>query len=210
MTLLAGVTVLLYHYSPGEDMVIGVPIAGRQHAELEDQIGFYLNTLALRIWFDAEAPFTALLNRVKKTALDAFEHQAYPFDKLVEDLGGKRDMSRHPLFDAAVDMQNYTRVKGDPLPQQDKLKVWPYSTGIKTSKFDLAFYVREGENTIYIDLEYNTDLFTAETIRRMVERFKKLLDSIVMDPDTIIPDFQLEDELEMPTIVPIQKRAVIE
>jgi tyrocidine synthetase-3 len=210
MTLLACVTVLLYHYSPGEDMVIGVPIAGRQHAELEDQIGFYLNTLALRISFDAEAPFTALLNRVKVVAVEAFEHQAYPFDKLVEDLGGKRDMSRHPLFDVAVDMQNYTRVKGDPAAQQDKLRVYPYNTGIKTSKFDLAFYVREGENTLYIDLEYNTDIFAAETIRRMVERFKKLLDGIAIDPVTIISDFQLEDELEMPTIVPIQKRAVIE
>ncbi|MGD2085184.1 MAG: amino acid adenylation domain-containing protein [Candidatus Aminicenantes bacterium] len=210
MTLLAGVTVLLYHYSPREDMVIGVPISGRQHAELENQIGFFLNTLALPISFDAEAPFTALLNRVKQAAVDAFEHQAYPFDKLVEDLGGKRDMSRHPLFDVAMDMQNYTRLKSFTVPQQDKLKVYPYDTGIKTSKFDLAFYVRERENTIYIDLEYNTDIFAAETIRRMVERFKKILDSIVMDSNIIITDFQLEDELEMPTIVPLQKRAVIE
>jgi non-ribosomal peptide synthetase component F len=147
---------------------------------------------------------------VKQAAVDAFEHQAYPFDKLVEDLGGKRDMSRHPLFDVAMDMQNYTRLKSFTVPQQDKLKVYPYDTGIKTSKFDLAFYVRERENTIYIDLEYNTDIFAAETIRRMVERFKKILDSIVMDSNIIITDFQLEDELEMPTIVPLQKRAVIE
>ena len=119
-------------------------------------------------------------------------------------------MSRHPLFDVAVDMQNYTRIKGDPRPLQGKLRSYPYSTGIKTSKFDLAFYVREGKKSISLDLEYNTDIFAAATIRRIVERFKKLLDSIVMNPDTIISDFQLEDELEMPTIVPIQKRAVVE
>jgi amino acid adenylation domain-containing protein len=210
MILLASVNVLLYHYTAREDIVIGIPIAGRQHAELEDQIGFYLNTLALRTTFDAEEPFSALVKKAKKVAADAFEHQDYPFDKLVEDLGGKRDISRHPLFDVVIDMQNYTQPKGDLIRFQGDLSIYPYMAGMKTSKFDLALYVQESKRSININFEYNTDIFLPETIRCMIERFKRLLEYIVKDPDTIISDFRLEDELEIPTIAPLQKRAAVE
>jgi amino acid adenylation domain-containing protein len=210
MILLASVNVLLYHYSGQQDIIIGIPIAGRQHAELEDQIGFYLNTLPLRTSFDAEAPFSTLVNKVKKVVTEAFEHQDYPFDKLVEDLGGKRDISRHPLFDVVIDMQNYTQPKGHPIHFQGDLDIYSYLTGMKSSKFDLALYVQESKRTIAINFEYNTDIFLPETIRCMIERFKRLLEGVVKDPDTIISDFHLEDELEIPGIAPLQKRAVVE
>jgi amino acid adenylation domain-containing protein len=201
MTLLASVNVLLYHYSGCEDIVIGIPIANRPHLELENQIGFYLNTLALRTSFDAKEPFTELLNKVKEVVLGAFEHQDYPFDKLVEDLGGKRDIRRHPLFEVVIDMQNYTHSL-EHRPFQGDLEIYPQATGLKSSKFDLALYVQEDKRTIPISFEYNTDIFQRETILCLIERFKILLESITAKPGTVVADFQLQGEVEMPRLEP--------
>jgi non-ribosomal peptide synthetase component F len=79
---------------------------------------------------------------------------------------------------------------------------------MRSSKFDLALYVRESKQTLSINFEYNTDLFLPETIRRMAERFKRLLEAVVRNPDTVISDFRMEDELDIPTIVPLQKRVL--
>src|SRR5690606_11850040 len=103
MGLLATVTTLLHHYSGQQDIIIGSPIAGRQHADLDDQIGFYLNTLALRLRLDEQSTFADLLQHAKQVTLDGYEHQAYPFDQLIEDLQLQRDMSRSPLFDVLID-----------------------------------------------------------------------------------------------------------
>ncbi len=106
MSLLAGVKALLFRYTGQTDMVLGTPIAGRNHIDLEQQVGFFVNTLVLRTRFDASDSFAALLGKIKEVTLKAYEHQIYPFDRLVDDLKLNRDMSRSPLFDVMVVLQN--------------------------------------------------------------------------------------------------------
>ena len=110
MGLLATVKTLLYRYTNQEDIIIGSPIAGREHADLEDQIGFYINTLALRTQFKGEDSYKELLEKVKQVTLGAYEHQVYPFDELVDELQLNRDMSRSALFDVMIVLQNLSLI----------------------------------------------------------------------------------------------------
>src|SRR5262249_23568879 len=106
MGLLAAVNVLLYMYTHQEDIVIGTSVAGREHHELADQLGFYVNTLALRARLQGGYSYNEVLKNVKQVALGAYEHQAYPFDELVDALHLKRDLSRNPLLDVQVILQH--------------------------------------------------------------------------------------------------------
>ncbi|MFC0781281.1 condensation domain-containing protein, partial [Flavobacterium sp. HJSW_4] len=99
MTLMAGVKVLLHKYSGQDDIILGTPIAGREHPDLENQIGLYLNTLAIRTHFKEQSSFLDLLRQEKETLLGAYQHQSYPFEELVSKLNLKRDISRSALFD---------------------------------------------------------------------------------------------------------------
>jgi NRPS condensation-like uncharacterized protein len=106
MVLLAAVKALLYRYTSQQDIIVGSPLAGRERQELEEQIGFYVNTLALRTRLSAEDSFRKLLDKVKATTLEAYQHQIYPFDRLVEEMHLSRDASRSPLFDVLAVLQN--------------------------------------------------------------------------------------------------------
>ncbi|MCP5054208.1 MAG: non-ribosomal peptide synthetase, partial [bacterium] len=210
MVLLAALDALLYHYTGQTDIVIGTPVAGREHADLENQVGFYLNTLALRIDFDKKDSFTRLLKRVEPVTLGAFEHKVYPFDKLVEDLVVERDPGRHPLFDVMVDMSNLTGSNpGSDLPEgTDDLKAVMTDTGYKSCKFDLTLYIAEGKSMLTTGFEYNTDLFNKERIEEMSKRFRSLLERIAENPDTPVADLELEDAFrkEIPTIIPRRQK----
>ncbi|HEY0067886.1 MAG TPA: condensation domain-containing protein, partial [Flavisolibacter sp.] len=161
MTLLAAVKALLYRYTGQEDIIIGSPVAGREHVGLEGQIGFYLNTLALRSRFSGQQDFCQLLHHVKQVALDSYQHQAYPFDELVDNLDLRRDMSRSALFDVMVVLQNHERDGGEALQNLDGLRVSNYSGGGETltSKFDLEFDFTEVGNELHLDLGYNSDIY---------------------------------------------------
>jgi amino acid adenylation domain-containing protein len=175
MGLLATVKALFYHYAGQQDIVIGTPIAGREHADLEDQIGFYLNTLALRTRFNPEASFRELLEQVKEVTLGAFAHQAYPFDELVEALQVKRDRSRNPIFDVMVILQN-TQLSSAPTQGPAGLEIKPYrGESQESSKFDLLFAFTEAEGEIGMGIQYNTDIYDAETMERMAHHFEGLL-----------------------------------
>ncbi|WP_144028945.1 condensation domain-containing protein, partial [Paenibacillus tyrfis] len=106
MVLLAAYTALLHKYTGQEDVIVGTPIAGRPHADLESIIGMFVNTLALRHYPAGEKTFHDYVHEVKETSLKAFENQDYPFEALVDKLNLKRDMSRHPLFDTMFVLQN--------------------------------------------------------------------------------------------------------
>jgi amino acid adenylation domain-containing protein len=193
MTLLSSLNILLHHYSGQEDLVIGVPIAGREHADLEDQIGMYLNTLALRTRIKPTDRITDYLEQVKRISLEGFEHQAYPFDKLVQELGGKRDLSRHPLFDVVLDMFNYTQAEKREI--QSDLTIRPYFSGEARCKFYLVVYVGEMKNRLNVIFEYNTDVFEPESIKGMTGRFQLLLKSMLTDPLQQIQALDLNPEL---------------
>jgi acyl carrier protein len=178
--LLAVFKALLARYTGQGDIIIGTVAACREYAELENQVGYYLNTLALRTAVEPGDSFNTLLKKVKETTLGAYEHQLYPFDRLVGDLGIPRDVSRHPIFDIVIDMVNYQaeQAQTQENPAGSGVKVSPYVTGYHKSKFDLTVYIFEARERMGLKFEYMTDIFEHEIIQRMSDRFLKLLKRI--------------------------------
>jgi non-ribosomal peptide synthetase component F len=176
--LAAVVKVLLYRWTGQRDILVGFPIAGRDHPDLEDQIGFYVNTLPLRDRIGEGDSFLALLERVRTAATEAYEHQAYPFDLLVDELQVPRDVSRSPMLDVVVVMQN----AGKPAPSIPGLKVRPFLRDYPIAKFDLGFAFEEREGELRADLSYNADLFLPVRIERMAAQLRELIASVLKDP----------------------------
>jgi amino acid adenylation domain-containing protein/non-ribosomal peptide synthase protein (TIGR01720 family) len=178
MVLLAAVKVLLNKYTGQTDIVVGTPVAGRNRIDLENQIGFYVNTIPLRTAFNEYDSFEQLLIKVKDSTLNGFEHQLYPFDKLIEDLDLPRDMSRSPLFDVLVVLQN-TELRTQEELQMNNVRVSELPIGSTTSKFDLTFNFSETDGIIQVTLEYNSYLFSNSRIARIKDHFAELLNSIL-------------------------------
>ncbi|MEC2277858.1 non-ribosomal peptide synthase/polyketide synthase [Bacillus velezensis] len=179
MVLLASYTLLLSKYSGQEDIIVGSPIAGRPHADLEPIIGMFVNTLAMRNYPEKGKTFTQYLSEVKENALKAYEHQDYPFEALIDQLNIARDLSRNPLFDTMFVLQN---------TEQEQLEIndvtfQPYPNGHTMAKFDLTLTAVEEESGIHFTMEYLTALFKPETIDRMMGHFVQLIDSIIKEPE---------------------------
>jgi surfactin family lipopeptide synthetase A/fengycin family lipopeptide synthetase D len=210
MTLLAAVNVLFYWYTGQQDIVIGTPAAGREHMDLENQIGFYLNTLPLRTTFSGDDSFERLLDRVKTITLNAYEHQLYPFNLLVGELNAKPDASRSPLFDVVVQVLNFNLN----INQYNQLKLQdittePYEIETAESKYDLTFNFWElpaGTGTISAILIYNSDLFKHEAMVRMVNRFQELIQKILNNTIASLSDLCVETNIKIPTIKPISRQ----
>ncbi|MEH1855169.1 MAG: amino acid adenylation domain-containing protein [Nostoc sp.] len=187
MTLLAAFKTLLYRYTGQIDILVGSPIANRHRAELESLIGFFVNVLVLRTELSGDLSFQELLTQVKSTALEAYIHQDLPFEKLVEELQPNRDLSYNPLFQVMFVLQNV------PIPNLNLSDVSvTYEEGYNgTSKFDLTLFMEDDEQGLVATCEYNTDLFNADTITRMLGHFQTLLESIVSNPEQRISDLQL-------------------
>jgi amino acid adenylation domain-containing protein len=187
MTLLAAFQTLLWRYSDQDDIVVGSPIAGRNRAEIEGLIGFFINTLALRTDLSGNPTFRLLLAQVKETALGAYAHQDLPFEKLVEELQPERDLGRNPLFQVMFQFQN---TSGSPLYLKG-LSVSKVDASTETAKFDLMMAAREEDGALMCVMEYNTDLFAGETIERMLGHYATLLESIVANPDARVVSLPL-------------------
>ncbi|MEO7532772.1 MAG: amino acid adenylation domain-containing protein, partial [Ferruginibacter sp.] len=183
MTLVAAFKVLMHRYSGQEDICVGTPIANRTSREVEDLIGFFVNTLALRSDVNSELSFKELLQQVKTTTLEAYEHQDVPFEKVVDVVLKERDMSRNPLFQVMFILQNTPDV-----PELKLGDVQLSSEGFKhsSSKFDLTFALVENEAGINGSVEYCTDLFDETTIIRMTGHFEELLKAIVKAPQQTV------------------------
>ena len=179
MTLLAAFKVLLYSYTGQEDILVGSPIAGRNRAEVEQLIGFFINTLVLRTDLSGNPSFRELLQRVRQVALGAYAHPDVPFEKLVEELQPERNLSYTPLFQVMFILQNA------PIPTMElpDLTLQPLEVESGTAKFDLKLSLWESPDGLQGSFEYQTDLFDAMTIDRMATRFSTLLRHVVAHPD---------------------------
>ena len=182
MTLLSAFAALLSRHTGQEDLTVGTPIAGRTQGETEGLIGLFVNTLALRVDLAESPSFLALLDRVRETALAAYAHQDLPFERLVEDLAPERDLSRPPLVQALLVLQN---APDRPLALPGlALRSVPLGTG--TAKFELTFAFAETSagagNGLLAAIEYNRDLFDRSTIDRLTGHFARLLVAAVADP----------------------------
>ncbi len=186
MTLLAGFMVLLHRYSGQEDIVVGTYIANRNRAEIEDLIGFFLNTLVLRCNIGGKPTFRDLIRRVRSMALSAYAHQDLPFDKLVEELQPERDLSRNPLFQVTIQLQNAPTNT----VHEDPTRILDFKRG--SAIFDIALMLFETPQGLNGQIEYSTELFDAETIERIARHFEALLTGAVADPDAKVWQLPLE------------------
>ncbi|MCP4179820.1 MAG: AMP-binding protein, partial [bacterium] len=179
--------ILFYRYTGQEDIILGSPVAGRVHKDLENQIGFYVNTLCLRDTIEGDLTFNEFLERVKKTCTDAFDNQEYPFDKLVEELDEKRDLSRSPIFDVMLVLQNNEAT----VIEFEGLNLSSYKTDNITSKFDMTFNFSENDGGLFCGIEYNTDIYSEDRIERMAEHLKLLISSVLENPESRIKDLNI-------------------
>ncbi|MCI0387273.1 MAG: condensation domain-containing protein, partial [Acidobacteria bacterium] len=193
MTLLAAFQTLLHRYTSQDDISVGTPIANRNWADIEGLIGCFINTLVMRTDLSGDPSFRELLSRVRNVAIDAYAHQDLPFEKLVEELNPERDMSHPSLFQVMLILQNVPRELeiGEQGLTLNTLKL-----DKKTSNFDLTLTLVEEAKGLSVTAEYNTDLFEAATIDRLLEHYQILLEGISVDPDQRISTIALLPKAE--------------
>jgi amino acid adenylation domain-containing protein len=192
--MLAVYTILLSKLSGQTDIIVGVPIAGRKHADLQQIIGAFVNILPFRNYPDEEKTFLEFLKQVKQNALDALDNQDYPFEELIDKLRIKRNTGRNPLFDVAFMMENSENQAGD-IRQLEipGLKLKPYGPVSQFSKYDLIFYVTDLDK-IYMKFEYCTKLFKQETIDILVGYVMKIIDVVLENPRRKLSEIDISSE----------------
>jgi hypothetical protein len=183
MTTLGAFDALLAARSGQEDIVVGSPIANRLRVETENLIGFFANTLVVRVDLSGGPSFRKLVRRVRQSALGAYSHQDLPFEKLVEVVRPPRDPSRNPIFQVNFRLSTEPRVL-----ELDGINTEPVPVDPGISRFDLALDLVAGPAGLTGYLEYDTALFTAETASRMTDEFQELLRAVGQDPDRPIVD----------------------
>lgn len=199
MGLISLVNLVMYKYSGQEDIILGAPVAGRQHPDLNDVIGFLANTMVYRVKVDPKASFVDLLNEVKKDALESYNHQEYPFDLLVEKLELTRDLSQSPLFNVMVAHNNTEVGEAEDMAGVSAGSV-TLDEDFSIAKFDLLFFLDESGDSVYGELEYNSDLFKAETAQRMINNFLTIVDTIVDAPEDPICNLPFISDEEVATL----------
>lgn len=187
MTLMAGINFLLHRYTGQDDIIIGTPVAGREHPDLENQMGLYLNTLAIRTQLQEGSSFLDLVAVQKETLLGAYDHQSYPFDVLVGKLNLKRDTGRSALFDVLVVLQNQEQLKNLNTEELSNIEISDYDFKNKTAQLDISFTFVETDG-LDLTIEYNTDIYDGYLIERMFLHFEKLLTESLEQPERLIQD----------------------
>ncbi|NJL63582.1 MAG: amino acid adenylation domain-containing protein [Methylacidiphilales bacterium] len=187
MTLLAAWNVLLYRYTGSDRIVVGSPIANRQHGITEGLIGCFANTLAFCTNLSKNPSFEDLLQRVRENALSAYAHQDLPFEQLVEAIQPVRSLSYSPIFQVMLILQNIPVTK----LEMEGIKWQVMESDRGTSKYDLTLVVAETDAGLSCKLEYSTDLFKGATIERLAENFQTLLESIVKNPQGKISELSI-------------------
>jgi amino acid adenylation domain-containing protein len=189
MLLFTFFNILLTRLSGQSDVVVGTPVAGRRHADLENIIGMFVNTLAIKSEMSTEQTFGELLKNLKQNILKAFENQDYPFEDLVEKISTTRDTSRNPIFDVAFSFQDQ-----DGVPVPDQLRSFYYNENL-TSKFDMTLAGAEADGKLLFAVEYCTKLFKADTIKRFVGYFKDIIQAVRQREDIRLKDIKISHEL---------------
>jgi amino acid adenylation domain-containing protein len=206
---LAVFNILLSKLSGQEEIIIGTPIVGRKHADLEKIIGMFVNTLALRNYPNGEQTFREFLGDVKERTLKALENQEYPFEELVNKLSVKRDMGRNPLFDVMFVLENVntasagqneeTGIENSQLFHQDS--PGEYENTLQTAQFDLTLNLEERGRGLSFTFEYCMKLFKKETIQRFINYFKKIVSTLVNKPGIRLCEIEVISEEEKKQIL---------
>jgi amino acid adenylation domain-containing protein len=188
MVLLAAYQALLARTCGQQDFAVGTPVANRRTGEVEDLIGFFVNTLAMRADLGGGPSFAALLERVRDDALDAYAHQDLPFERLVEELAVARDLSRSPLFQVMLALEADSGAAGELAPglAWERSLVHP---GI--AKFDLSLYLQLRGDELVAAAEYRTELFDRTTVERLLGHFETLLAAAAREPQRSVRELPL-------------------
>ncbi|MET0399016.1 MAG: amino acid adenylation domain-containing protein, partial [Longimicrobiaceae bacterium] len=192
MVLLSAFQVLLSRYSGSEDVVVGSPIAGRTRREVEGLIGFFVNTLVLRTDLSGDPSFRELLGRVREATLGAYEHQDMPFERLVGELSPERSLSHSPLFQVSFTLGDSQDAGGG----LAGLSVREVGGELGIAKFDLSLGLAATARGLRGELNYSTDLFEPDTIRRMVRHLERVLEQVAWDADLRLSELGLAGEEE--------------
>jgi len=197
MVLFAAYNVLLHKYTGQSDIIVGLPIAGRQHDSLENVIGVFINTIIMRNRPTADKTFEKFLEEVRSNSLDAYQNQDYPFEELVEKLNLPRDLSRNPLFDTMFELhtgfEQELEING--------LKFSPCKFTDSVAKFDIRLQGIEKEDEIDFELEYCTKLFKKSTMERFVTHFTNILEEVSCNTGIRVCDIKMLSEEERKQIL---------
>lgn len=196
MFLMSVFDILLYKYTDQDTIIVGTPIANRSKVETENIIGCFVNTLAIKTELDGELKFSVLLNRVREICLNAYKYEAMPFDKLVEELKVERDLSRQAIYQTMLVLQNTQELD----VTLSDINIMPLQIDTGVSKLDITLELYEGEE-LSGWFEYNTELFKAETIKRMIRHFTNILEHATRKLNILIKDICIMDEEEYQTVV---------
>ena len=193
MNMLAALNTLFYKYTGQTDIIIGTAIAGRSHADLQNIIGMFVNTLALRNTPGGEKTYQYLLKEVIARSIKAFENQDLQFEELVDKLDLEKDLSRNPLFDISIVVHKQEEVEkgAERLIAQTTAALPPMESAHKISRFDLTFLVDEYEEDIQITIEYYTGIFKKETIQRLASHFQNVIRAVINDPLSRLKDIEI-------------------
>jgi non-ribosomal peptide synthetase component F len=189
MTLLAGFHALLGRYTGQEQLSVGTPVAGRGLPEIEPLIGFFVNTLVMRGDLSGRPTFEELLHRTRENTLAAYAHQDLPFERLVDELQVRRDISRNPLFQVMFALQDA------PLPAvrlDNGLTFAPVEFNAGTAQFDVSVSLHESGGAFRGSVKYSTDLFDAGTVARFMQHYQRLLEAMAGDPQQRVFEVPLD------------------
>ncbi|OAJ74063.1 hypothetical protein AYJ08_10560 [Brevibacillus sp. SKDU10] len=202
IVMLAAYYVLLAKYTGQEEFIVGTPVAGRNHPDTEKIMGMFVNTVAIFAKLDSSKTFADFLKELQECVLGAFEHQDYPFEWLLEKLKVERDLSRHPLFDTMFILQSSLAE----LPAFPDLSLEAFETNFHIAKFDITIQVQEEQAGLRIDLDYNTNLFTNESMKRMLGHYVYLLQTLTRDSDTPISEIAMMSREEREQVLSLNSQ----
>ncbi|WP_166922948.1 non-ribosomal peptide synthetase [Flavobacterium poyangense] len=193
MTAMSVFNYIFYKYTGNTDIVLGTVIANRDKLSLQDQIGFYINTLVVRTQFNPSGTFSDLIEVTKNNIIEAFEYKNYPFDELINDINIKRDLGRSPVFDILIETQNYANtISSDKDLSAESVEVNVIKADNKTAICDLnIMLVEQANGEIIFNARYNTDVYDSEHIERLFKHFNYLLDQIGIDSNKNLSDYDL-------------------
>lgn len=184
-------TILLSKYSGQDDIVVGSPVSGRTHPDLYNIVGLFANMMAMRNFPKENIRFRDFFEQVKTNTVNAFDNQDYQFTELVSKLGIPKDLSRHPLFDAVLALENMTA-----RDNVDKnLPMEPFYFDFSDLKFDLLLDVLEGENFIFFSLNYSVSLFKPVTAKKMLQHLVEILGQVLEDDTVMLKDIKISHQL---------------
>ncbi|AXG70743.1 tyrocidine synthase 3 [Kordia sp. SMS9] len=202
MMLMAGINGILYRYAGNSDIILGVPTSGRGHSAVKNQIGLYLNTLAIRTELNTEMSLRELIKLQKQKLIDAYTNEMYPFDQLVEKLKLERDASRTALFDVMVVLQNQQSMTLQQSKSFEGITIHPYNAVTpKVSLFDMTFSFSEYNGHIELALEYNTDLYEETFVQQLIQHFENLLADGIKNLETSVDTLQILSESEQQSLL---------